>query len=69
MGFVACADWNDAGVYYLLLGVDGLLGHPDFWADVLAIYFAFLPDISFRCAILCEDPFDLACVAYVGVVV
>ena len=63
MGFAACADWNDAGVCYSLLGVDGSLGHP------LPIYFVLLPDISFRCAILCEEPFGLACVAYAGVVV
>ena len=69
MGFAACADWNDAGVCYSLLGVDGLLGHLDFWADVHFIHFVLFSDISFHCAILCEEPFGLACVAYVGVVV
>ena len=68
MGSAACVDWNNAGVCYSLLGVDGSLGHPDFRADVLPIYFVLLPDISFCCAILCEEPFGLACVAYVGVV-
>ena len=69
MGFAACADWDDTGVCDSLLGVDGLLCHIDFWADVCSIYFVFLPDISFPRAILCDEPFGLACVVYVGVIV
>ena len=69
MGFASCADWNDAGVCYALFGIDGLLGHPGFWADVLLVYLVLLPGVSFCYAILCEEPFGLACVVYVCVVV
>ena len=69
MGIAACADWDDIGVCDLLLGVDGPLGYPTLRAEVRFAYFILFPGVSFSCAILCEKPFGLVCVAYVGVVV
>ena len=69
MGFAACANWYNTGVCDLLLGVDGPLGHPDLRGEVCFACFVFPPDVSFSCAILCEEPFGLACVVYVGVIV
>ena len=69
MRFVTWADWSNTGVCDSLLGVDGLLGHPDLQAKICFAYFLLFLGVSFCCTILCEEPFGLACVAYVGVVV